>query len=607
MFDSQTQEIKDKLDIAEVLSGYIRLIKAGRNFKALCPFHSEKTPSFVVSPDRQIWHCFGCGEGGDIFTFVMKIEGVEFPEALKILAERAGVQLKKTNVIQSSKKSKILEVLQKSKIFYSNSLNKTQAGISAKKYLLGRGLAEKSLNDFEIGYAPDSYDETKNFLISAGFGQSEIYEAGMLVKSERDGSYYDRFRGRIMFPISDILGRTVGFGARVFVEKEAAAGAKYINTPDTLVYNKSRILYGLDFAREHIRKENACVLVEGYIDVIGSHQMTVKNAVATSGTALTEEHLKIIRRYSENLILAFDGDRAGQEATQRSIDLAIENSMAVKAIILPADKDPSDFVGNPAEWKERVKKAKRIIDFYFENSFAKNNPETVEGKKIIAGELLKQIKKIPNRIEQAHWIEALSEKLGIDSKLLFEELKKIKSGDSPAVKKEDNFSASGGSALGGKTKANSSDIELESHLLALICALPNIEEKISQLKEAEFVFSDADASQIYASIVEAREKRPLPKNLPRELKKTLPERLFEKLNHLIFKAEQSLEPEGKAKEGEKAFKRLLGRILFLRYRARHKKLERDIKLAEKNKDYAARELFIKEFNEVAGKMKKLAF
>ncbi|MBU3999675.1 toprim domain-containing protein, partial [Patescibacteria group bacterium] len=491
-----------------------------------------------------------------------------------------------------------------------------QAGISAKKYLLGRGLAEKSLNDFEIGYAPDSYDEIKKFLTSAGFGQGEIYEAGMLVKSERDGSYYDRFRGRIMFPISDILGRTVGFGARVFVEKEAATGAKYINTPDTLVYNKSRILYGLDLAREHIRKENACVLVEGYMDVIGSHQMAVKNAVATSGTALTAEHLKIIRRYSENLILAFDGDRAGQEATQRSIDLAIENAMAVKAIILPADKDPSDFVGNPAEWKERVKKAKRIIDFYFENSFAKNNPETVEGKKIIAGELLKQIKKIPNRIEQAHWIEVLSEKLGIDSKLLFEELKKIKSADKPETKREDNFSASGplrqssseasGSALGGKS-ANSSDIELENHLLALICALPNIEEKISQLKEAEFVFSDADASQIYASIVEALKKRPLPKNLPRELKKTLPERLFEKLNHLIFKAEQSLEPEGKAKEREKAFKRLLGRILFLRYRARHKKLERDIKLAEKNKDYAARELFIKEFNEVAGKMKKLAF
>ncbi len=594
MINSQVQEIKDKLDITEVLSGYVRLAKAGRNFKALCPFHSEKTPSFIISPDRQIWHCFGCGEGGDIFTFVMKVEGMEFPEALKILAERAGVQLKKTDIAQSAKRVKILEVLKKAKNFYLNKLNSSTEGFLAKKYLLERGLTEKSLKNFEIGYAPDSYNETKNFLISAGFGQNEIYDAGMLVESERDSGYYDRFRGRIMFPILDISGRAIGFGARIFTEK-GEAGAKYINTPETLVYNKSRVLYGLNFSREYIRKENVCVLVEGYLDVIASHQTGVKNTVSTSGTALTNEHLKIIRRYTENLILAFDGDNAGQAATQRSIDLAIENSMSVRAIILPADKDPSDFVRNPEEWKVEIKKAKRIIDFYFENSFAKNNPATVEGKKIISGELLGHIRKIPNQVERAHWIETLSEKLGIDSKFLFEELKKIKNSAGQEIKQADNFDL----------KANCAGLEQEEYLLALACVLPKIEEKIKQLKEADFVFADSDVSQIYKNVLRASGKNISPEGLSAELKKSLPAELFEKFNQVVFKAEHLLETGG-VKEGEKAFGQLLNRILLSRYRARHKELERDIKLAEKNKDYGARGLFIKEFNSVSQKIKKIS-
>ncbi|MDP3057565.1 MAG: DNA primase [bacterium] len=605
MVDSQLQEIKDRLDIVEVLSGYLRLSKAGRNFKAPCPFHNEKTPSFVISPERQIWHCFGCGQGGDIFTFVMKMEGMEFPEALRHLAEKAGVELKRINYEAAGAKTKILEVNRVAKNFYREQLARTEAGLAAKKYLLGRGLTEESINNFEIGYAPDAWSDTENFLVARGFTKKEIFSAGITVARDRGSSFssggnsenfYDRFRGRIMFPILDITGRTVGFGGRSFTRKDGQE-AKYINSPESLTYSKSRILYGMNFARERIRKTNNCILVEGYMDVIGSHQMGVTNAVASSGTALTSEQLKLIKRYASRLILSFDGDDAGQEATRRSIDLAVGAGFGVKIVVLPAEKDPSDFVDNPDGWKKLVKEAIDINDFYFKNSFSKNNANTLEGKKAIADELLGEIAKIPSSIEQAHWVGILSDKIDIDEKVLLEELKKIRLGNKSAP------SASGRAAGSGFLVKNSE--ELEGYLLALMILPPDIAGQIKKIKEYGFVFNNSDWRKIYETAASYGEERLQKADLMLDLKKILAPELFQNLSEIALKAEYYYEIGSEPGKTNKVFEELLKRLVSKQYEAKQKILEKDIKTAEANKDHESIKLFMKELADISQKKEKL--
>ncbi len=595
----QSQEIKDRLDIVEVLSGYIRLTKAGRNFKALCPFHNEKSPSFIVSPDRQSWHCFGCGEGGDIFTFVMKIEGMEFIEALKMLAGRAGVELAKINtaaVKEASKKKNLdMEICQAAKIFYKEKLAKDINGLKARKYLLGRGLTEKSINDFEIGYSPDEWSETENYLIKKGFGRDDIFSAGFTVKKEKNSGFYDRFRGRVMFPISDIFGHTVGFGARIFT-REGADEAKYINTPESPIYSKSKILYGLNFAKEAIRKNNACILVEGYMDVIGSHQMEVKNTVSSSGTALTPDQIKMIKRYAAELILAFDGDAAGQEATRRSIDLALEGGLNVKIVTLPDGKDPSDFVDAPETWKNAVKNAKRVMDFYFANSFSKHDPVQVEGKRVIASEMLEVIGKISSSTEQGYWIEVLAEKLGIEAKFLVEELKKTKS---KTKNREVKNTIEANDNIFLKT-----DTGWEGQLLSLMLALPDTGEKIKIIKETGFVFIDPEFKRVYDALAEFKNQGVHDENLIENLKKMLSFESWQRLSEMIMEAEHRVEEQG-AENLENVFFDIPYRIMLAQYKERKKEFEADIKLAEKNNDRESRELIIKEYIKTLKKIEEL--
>ncbi|MFH1048409.1 MAG: DNA primase [Patescibacteria group bacterium] len=605
MVDSQLQEIKDRLDIVEVLSGYLRLSKAGRNFKAPCPFHNEKTPSFTVSPERQIWHCFGCGQGGDIFTFVMKMEGMEFPEALRHLAEKAGVELKRVNYEAAGAKAKILEVNRVAKNFYQEQLAKTEAGSLAKKYLLGRGLTEESIGNFEIGYSPDAWNDAENFLIARGFTRKEIFSAGITAARDKDSrfssdqnseNYYDRFRGRIMFPILDISGHTVGFGGRTFARKDGQE-AKYVNSPESLAYSKSRILYGLNFAREQIRKTNNCILVEGYMDVIGSHQMGVSSAVASSGTALTSEQLKLIKRYASRLILSFDGDDAGQEATRRSIDLAIFAGFSVKVVILPAEKDPADFVDNPDEWKKLAAQAIDINDFYFKNAFNKNDANTLEGKKAIADELLGAIAKIPSSIEQSHWVKILSDKINVGEKVLLEELKKIKLGKKSAPEISANGAGSG--FLVKNTE------ELEGYFLALLIATPDIAGNIKKIEEYGFVFNNSDFQKVY-EIVRLRGEECLRKeDLMLDLKKILAPELFRNLSEISLKAEYYYEIGNESEKTNKAFEELLKRLVSKQCEVKQKTLEKDIKIAEKNKDHESIKLFMKELAESSQKKEKL--
>lgn len=427
------EEIKARLDIVEVLSSYIKLQKAGANFRALCPFHSEKTPSFMISPARQMWHCFGgCNEGGDIFKFVMKIEGLEFGDALRQLANRAGVVLKREDPQIKTERNKLSDICKAAAEYFQKNLAQNK---EVAEYLAKRGLKKETMEEFKIGYAPESWDGLLKFLSAKNFHSSDIEKAGLAVKSEKaDRGYFDRFRGRIMFPVVNSSGEIIGFGGRVFKQKDdpparqlAGGEAKYINSPHTMIYDKSRTLYGFDKAKMDIRKNNFTILVEGYMDLIMCHQAGVKNAVAVAGTALTQNHLQMLKRLSDNIYTCFDMDNAGDMATKRAIDMAIANEFNVKVITVPSGKDPADFIlEHPEGWKERVEKAQNFMEFYFENIFAKNNPENVDGKKSISKILLTQIKKLKNKVEQGHWLAELAGKLKIKQDLLEEEMAKIK-------------------------------------------------------------------------------------------------------------------------------------------------------------------------------------
>ena len=430
---SPVEEIKSRLDLVEFIQNYVRLHKSGINYKALCPFHTEKTPSFFVSPSRQIWHCFGgCGKGGDIFKFVMEIEGLDFPEALKLLASRAGIILKREDPALRSERNRLYEINEEAANMFERSLVQNSA---AKAYLAGRGLHEKTIKDFRIGFAPRSWDYLLSHLART-FSRQEIEKSGLVVVSEDRSSVYDRFRSRIMFPITDANGRVVGFGGRIFEQEagsskqEAApAEAKYINTPQTPVYDKSRVVYGFDRAKQEIRQRDRVVVVEGYMDCVMSHQSGVKNTVAVSGTALTPEQLKVLRRLTSCVALSFDTDAAGDSATHRSLAAAARFEFERLVVKIPSGKDPADAVlENPALWQAAVDDAKPVLDFYFAKTFSDFNPRDAEGKKQITSVILPLIVELPDRIEQAHWIGEFAKRLGVPEEAVRQELNRRAAG-----------------------------------------------------------------------------------------------------------------------------------------------------------------------------------
>jgi len=426
MISSPIEEIKSRLDVIDVVGSYIKLSKTGANYRACCPFHSEKKPSFFVSPARQIWHCFGCGLGGDIFKFVMQIEGVEFGDALRILAQKAGIEVKAERPELRTERQRLYEICDLAARFFEKQLEESSAGKEAKKYLLGRGISEESIKKWRLGYSPDTWQGLSDFLVSKSYRREEVEKAGLSVKNE-EGSSYDRFRGRIIFPIFDLNSQVIGFGGRVFKDKDKAEIAKYVNTPNTILYDKSRVLYGLDRARIEMRKSGKCVLVEGYTDCIMSHQAGTQNVVATSGTALTPFQLKILKRYTENLLLGFDMDLAGDSATRRGIDLAQSQGFEIKVVRLPEGKDAADLIAkNPKEWEDALCSTKSILDFYFETAFLGKDKKDPAEKKEISKILLPIIKKIPNQIEKSFWIQKLARDLEVKESDVMEELKKVK-------------------------------------------------------------------------------------------------------------------------------------------------------------------------------------
>ena len=582
--DSQVDEIKSKLDILDVIGGYLQLQKAGRNYRANCPFHSEKTPSFMVSPEKQMWHCFGCNKGGSIFDFVMEMEGMEFGDALKVLAQRAGVELKKMDPQLSARlkteRTQLYEICDLASHFFVKQLE-SGAGKKILAYLASRGLKPKTIKDWRIGYAPNEWQALTDFLKSRGYPISEILKAGLAVKNDR-GKYYDRFRDRIIFPIADINAMVVGFTGRENPNNPDERMGKYVNISNTLIYDKSKILYGLDRAKLNIRKENLCVLVEGQMDVLMAHQAGFSNVVASSGTALTEYQLKTIKRYAENLATSFDMDAAGKEATRRGINLAVELGFSAKVISLPAAKDPADYLKeNAGDWPETVLKAQNLIEFCLNNAVKSNDPETVEGKKEIGRAILPIIKRIPNRIEQAHWIQETAKMIQVSEDTLMRELDKISY--LPAATNQDVPDAGN---FNGK-------INLEEYAIGLVLSCPEGQKQCRT--KPKHLFTNLHLGEIFEAIKSNKKN----KIDAEDLKKKLPPHLAEQIDRLAFRAEaqkclaDEFEPE---KEIKFCFDQLKKRFL----KGKLSQLSLSIKQAEDKKD----EVSLKNLTEEFAKLSK---
>lgn len=566
MINSPIDEIKNRLDIVEVIGSYIKLKKAGANFRAICPFHSEKNPSFFVSSVRQIWRCFGCQRGGDIFAFVKEIEGVEFGDALRILAQRAGVELKPIrpeSTIWRTERQRLYEICELSTNFFEKQLE-SKIGHEVREYLFGRGILEESIRKWRLGWAPDTWRGLSDFLVSQGYKREEIERTGLAIKNEK-GSFYDRFRGRIIFPIFDLNSQVIGFGGRIFKTEDVA---KYINTPSTLLYDKSKVLYGLDKAKVEIRKKDSCILVEGYTDVILASQTGIANVVATSGTALTNFQLKILKRYSNNILTAFDMDIAGDVATKRGIDLAQAQGFNIKVISLPPERDPADIISkNPKEFEELIKKAKGILDFYFESAFSQKDAKTPDGKREISKILLPVIKRIPNKIEQSFWVQKLAKELDVKEEAVREELKKVKL-------EEETFGLEPAEIIELPQKSRKE--LLEERIITLGLRTPSFLNCISK-EDCDF-FSSQVSSTI--SCLKNQEK--------------VPTELSDFFNYLALKSEVEGEEEQEGLEEE--FENCLKEIKFLAIKEKLDKISKAIKKAEEDKDSQKGTRLIEEFN-----------
>jgi len=482
MSDSQIEEIKSKLNVFDIVGSYVKLTKTGINYRGLCPFHSEKGPSFFVSPGRQMWKCFGCGKGGDIFEFIEEIEGVEFGDALRLLAAKAGVELKRENPQVVSERKRLYEICDLACSFFEKQLGNSAYGKDAKEYLLKRGITEESIAKWRLGYSPDTWQGLSDFLVGRGYDRDEIVRAGLAVQSDKGNDPYDRFRGRIIFPLFDSNSQVIGFTARIFKDADKKEMAKYINTPQTMLYDKSNVLYGINYAKGAIRKENQCVLTEGQTDTIMCHQAGFENTVAVSGTALTPRHLMTLKRYTDNLLLSFDMDVAGDNATKRGINLAESQGFNIKVIdTYSGAKDPAEIIlENPENWRESVKNARTIMDFYFDSAFAKIDKTDPKGKKEIGKIVLPAIKRIQNKIEQSHWVQKLSEKLGVTQEAVLEEMKSIKV---EGVAGQEAFSNQTTKTEVNKFTSEGRKKLLEDRIISLIFKKPT---SISLIKEIDY-------------------------------------------------------------------------------------------------------------------------
>ena len=520
---SPVELIKSKLSIVDVVGSFIKLEKAGSNYRARCPFHNERTPSFFVSPGRNSFHCFGCAKGGDIFTFVEEIEGVDFREALKLLADRAGVNLEsgQGGHSTSSKTARLRELLVESVKFYSLGLKKNT---KALEYLSDRGIKKETMESWQLGCSPNEWHVLLDYLKAKKFSESEIEDAGLSIRSPK-GNYYDRFRGRIMFPFFDFSGRPIGFSARVMPGADDKQGT-YINSPETSLFHKSNIFYGLERAKHSIRENDSAILVEGQIDVIMAHQAGTNNVIGVSGTALTIEHLQMLKRLTDNLIIVLDSDLAGFKASERAVGLALATGFYVSVVALSSGDDPASSIQkNPESWQKALQDSKPFVKYAIE--IISNRGDTDKDKHSLVREhLYYHIAKMYNDIDKDKVIQEVAALLSVSPDAIRSDLQKWLA-----------LSPTSGSELAaGEVKERSPSIELVCrHLLGIAGMLDSRGESVRAREIQEKIREHLNPDGIVTDdvIFEAEAYYPAERNLEKEVS-TLFDRLFLELRRQNF-------------------------------------------------------------------------
>jgi DNA primase len=414
-------QVRDRADIAEVVGHHVSLARAGQNLKGLCPFHQEKSPSFTVSPSRQIFHCFGCGTGGNVFTFLMRITGANFPETVRELGQKLGINVPDSGPSagpQAAQASRLEPLNRAVTAWFQQNLRDGVTGATARDYLASRGIHAGTIDRFEIGCAPAEWDGLIKALIMQDFALSDLAAAGLTVAREHASGSYDRFRARVMFPITDLRKRVVGFGGRILGE----GAPKYLNSPDTSLFKKGQTLYALDLAREAVARLKTVIVVEGYFDAVVLHQAGLTHTVATLGTALTAEHIQVLRRFASKVVLLFDPDQAGVRAALRGLDLFVNSGVGVKVVTLPAGEDPDTYVRKegPEAFARLEEQAPSLLDFALEHSLSTAESSTIEGRIRSVDDVLRILQKSEHPIEREERIRVVAERLGISQQRLIE-------------------------------------------------------------------------------------------------------------------------------------------------------------------------------------------
>lgn len=560
------EEILGRVNIVELISAYIPLKRAGRNFKANCPFHHEKTPSFMVSPERQIYHCFGCGQSGNAFKFLMEYEHLDFLEAVELLAKKSGTTIPERHPEDKTTTSfyqQLYRINDLTALFYKQAL-KSDSSKHAKGYVAKRGIDAESLELFGIGFAPEKWDALIDYMRSKNVSLDLLEKAGLIIPKE-NGGYYDRFRNRIIFPIQDLKSRFIGFGARLFAESDKS-GAKYMNSPETPVYTKGRNLYGLNFAKDAIRERDSVVIVEGYLDFIIPYQYGIKNLVASCGTTLTSDQVALLKRYTNNAVIVYDADNAGQMATLRSLDIFIEEAMDVRIVSLPKGLDPDLFVrkNGPDAFQKLIAEAKDLFDYKLDVLKSRHNEKDIRGKTQICSEMLPTLNRFKNAILKSGYVKKLSEDLGIPEESILQELRKLGVSKTPIAQANTGYK---------KPEVNPT----EKLLIKLM-----LEEKefIGQIRQHldPGDFHDEKTSKLVSVLFDlfGQGKDIDPSNLIN---------YFDDDESMRFICESSISSEETTENRDRVLEDCIRRLKSRRLSLMREQLQNEIKFAEKNKDY----------------------
>lgn len=586
--EDKIEEIKERSNFLQIASEYVTLRKIGRNFQGLCPFHSEKTPSFTINEEKGIFHCFGCGAGGNVFTFLMRAANLSFPEAARQLAKKAGVELPREERTKAEgqnqqERERLFQVNQLASEYFQHFLLNSREGKEALKYLLSRGLSKELIGHYRLGYAPESWNKLLNWLSEKKVPLSRAERVGLITPSlKKKGDYYDHFRGRIIFPIFDLQGRILGFGGRILGQGQP----KYLNSPESLIYQKSKSLYGLYQAREAIQREDTVLLVEGYFDLLTLHQHHFLNSVATLGTALTREHIDILKRYTKRFILLFDADEGGKKAAQRSLELFLEKELSAKAVVLALGHDPDSYLREfgAERFREKMKEAPFLVDFFIEET-AKGFDSSISGKAAAVEGLAPIVAKIKNLIERDLYIKKVAEILGLKEEIVRGSLEQPRKGNRIEQ-------------VGTERVTDSGPRGAEETLLQLMLEFPSLTARVREEKIVE-LFGDPVFRKIGIKLLEEQVKEG-----KLEASKII-DLLEDEQSKRAFSHLSLREPNFNHENFQKIFRDCILKIKLNDLELQKRRLLADIKEAEEKKDNPRRNNLSLKWQEVISLQKNL--